>query len=80
MYFPPIHLFVDVLDGAMITIATYTLNFLHPGYLLAEVLAAERRKKTDPTEMEKEHIPLVNSEIWTESDLKADGLATPRSA
>jgi hypothetical protein len=25
---------LDVLDGAMIILAIYTLNFLHPGYLL----------------------------------------------
>lgn len=28
------HLHVDVLDGAMITLATFTLNFLYPGILL----------------------------------------------
>ncbi len=27
-------LYEDVLDGGMITLATYTLNFLHPGTLL----------------------------------------------
>lgn len=26
----------DVLDGAMVTLAIYTLNFAHPGFLLAE--------------------------------------------
>jgi hypothetical protein len=26
----------DVLDGAMITLAMYTLNILHPGVLLRE--------------------------------------------
>ena len=28
--------YADVLDGAMITLATFTLNFLHPGWLLGE--------------------------------------------
>ena len=27
---------VDVLDGAMIVLAIYTLNFVHPGVFLAE--------------------------------------------
>jgi hypothetical protein len=31
-----IHLRSDVLDGAMITLAMFTLNFFHPGCLLAE--------------------------------------------
>ena len=30
----------------MIVLATYTLNFLHPGYLLADVIAAERKAKS----------------------------------
>lgn len=25
---------LDVLDGAMIVLATFTMNFLHPGFLL----------------------------------------------
>lgn len=29
----------DVLDGAMITLAMYTLNIFHPGYLLPQARA-----------------------------------------
>ena len=29
--------FTDVLDGAMITLAMYTMNFAHPGLLLGRV-------------------------------------------
>lgn len=30
-------IFVDVLDGAMILLAIWTMNFLHPGYLLHHI-------------------------------------------
>lgn len=29
-------MYVDVLDGAMVTLAIFTLNFAHPGLLLSE--------------------------------------------
>ncbi|KAI5120896.1 hypothetical protein M0805_002996 [Coniferiporia weirii] len=37
-------IYFNVLDGAMIVLASYTLNFLHPGYLLADVIEEARRK------------------------------------
>ncbi|KAF8800777.1 hypothetical protein BYT27DRAFT_7235977 [Phlegmacium glaucopus] len=40
----------DVLDGAMITLAMYTMNFAHPGLLLGRVKVL----KSDPSEPEPE--------------------------
>lgn len=54
----------DVLDGAMIVLATYTLNFLHPGYLLADVIAAERKAKSDG----KNNLPLSHYESQEDSE------------
>ena len=34
----------DVMDGAMIILATYCLNFIHPGFLLRKQPAGERIK------------------------------------
>lgn len=39
--------FIDVLDGAMIVLATYTLNIFHPGRLLY----AESTVQIDVTEV-----------------------------
>ena len=53
-------MYEDILDGAMIVLAMYTINLFHPGFLLfavvsrdaqahatnAEVLTSEYRKKT----------------------------------
>lgn len=33
---------IDVFDGAMVVIAFYTINFLHPGYLLPEQSLVEK--------------------------------------
>ncbi|KAH8108532.1 RTA1-domain-containing protein [Phellopilus nigrolimitatus] len=37
--------FFDVLDGAMICIAIYTLNFFHPGFLLSRVMPSIANEK-----------------------------------
>ena len=34
---------IDVLDGAMIVLAIYTLNFVHPGVFLAEEPSSESK-------------------------------------
>ena len=34
---------IDVLDGAMIVLAIYTLNFVHPGVFLAEGPSSESK-------------------------------------
>ena len=34
----------DVMDGAMIILATYCLNFIHPGFLLRKQANGERIK------------------------------------
>lgn len=43
--------YFNVLDGAMVVLATYTLNILHPGYLLYNVSAEEEMelKNSDET-------------------------------
>ena len=42
---------VDVLDGGMVTLAIFTYNFFHPGYLLAtsdkERYAVEKQDSLD---------------------------------
>ena len=40
-------------DGLMILLATYCLNFLHPGYLLKDIIEEERRLKQEVKNMEK---------------------------
>ena len=36
----------DVLDGAMVTLAIYTLNFAHPGFLLRDCYDPEYKLRT----------------------------------
>lgn len=60
----------------MICIASYTLNFLHPGYLLAEVIEEQReQKKNTKVSKSKKHgkrgsdvresmVPLREGEMW----------------
>ena len=38
-------LFTDVLDGAMVILAMYTMNIAHPGFLLAP--PAEEKEPTE---------------------------------
>ncbi|EJD05484.1 RTA1-domain-containing protein [Fomitiporia mediterranea MF3/22] len=50
-------IYFNVLDGAMIILASYTLNFLHPGYLLRDVIEeGARAKSLDPL---KDNVPLM---------------------
>lgn len=52
---------IDLGDGLMIVLASYCLNFLHPGHLLAEPIAEERRMKqeeTKETKHESDRVPL----------------------
>ena len=42
----------DVLDGAMVTLAIFTLNFFHPGFLLGR-----REPSADPAMKELETPP-----------------------
>ena len=36
---------IDVLDGAMIVIAMYTINFFHPGILLGHINPGHRKNR-----------------------------------
>lgn len=71
---------VDVLDGAMVCIATYSLNFLHPGYLLAEViqeqveqkLSAKKNKRRGHgkrgSNVRESLVPLKDDDIWVDAE------------
>lgn len=48
----------------MIILASYTLNFLHPGYLLADVIEEERRAKSMGGV--KDNLPLLRVESYSE--------------
>lgn len=50
-------IYFNVLDGAMIVLASYCLNFFHPGYLLADVIASER-KANSIDKMRKKGLPV----------------------
>ena len=53
--------YTDLGDGLMIVLASYCLNFLHPGYLLAEPIAEERRLKQEAkgaAKRESDRVPL----------------------
>ena len=59
-FFPPFHItfltfYSDVLDGAMITLAMYTMNFAHPGLLLGRItgLPDTRVNKSTDSSLEK---------------------------
>ena len=47
--------FSDVLDGAMITLAMYTMNFAHPGLLLGRVkgLPKSRSKRSRDSNLQE---------------------------
>ncbi|KAH8116126.1 RTA1 like protein-domain-containing protein [Phellopilus nigrolimitatus] len=57
--------YFNVLDGAMVVLASYTLNLLHPGYLLADVIEEERKAKS----VGKDGLPLVRVESYEDSFL-----------
>ncbi|KAH8108533.1 RTA1-domain-containing protein [Phellopilus nigrolimitatus] len=50
--------FFNVLDGAMICIAIYTLNFLHPGFLLSRVVPVSTEEKI-PSDSRENSITLT---------------------
>lgn len=52
----------------MIVLASYTLNFLHPGYLLADIIAAERKAKS----ADKNSLPLSYMEGQEDSERLVD--------
>lgn len=71
---------VDVLDGAMVCIATYTLNFLHPGYLLAEVIQEQNEQKHSAKKIKRgghgmrgsnvreSLVPLKDDDNWVDAE------------
>ena len=46
-----------MLDGAAITLATFTLNLLHPGFLLGKGNTWRREKKADAVESRRSSSP-----------------------
>ncbi|THH08175.1 hypothetical protein EW145_g2886 [Phellinidium pouzarii] len=59
-------IYFNVLDGAMVVLASYTLNFLHPGYLLADVIEEERNAKKNSKNSKgvgKDSLPLSRSQL-----------------
>ncbi|KAL5514335.1 hypothetical protein ACEPAG_2423 [Sanghuangporus baumii] len=62
-------IYFNVLDGLMIVLATYCLNFLHPGYLLADVIEEERRAKSSGSSSKagmKDTLPLVRIQSYVD--------------
>ena len=57
---------IDVLDGLMIVLATYCLNILHPGYLLADVIEEERRAKSSGSNPRDSMLPLVRVQNYVD--------------
>jgi len=55
---------VDVLDGAMVTMAIYTLNFTHPGFLLRDSLSDARSSHPSlvPDEEKRQPTPLMSED------------------
>lgn len=64
----------------MVCIATYTLNFLHPGYLLAEVIQEQNEQKHGATKnkrgghgmrgsnVRESLVPLKDDDIWVDAE------------
>ncbi|OCB89125.1 RTA1-domain-containing protein [Sanghuangporus baumii] len=62
-------IYFNVLDGLMIVLATYCLNFLHPGYLLADAIEEERRAKSSGSSSKagmKDTLPLVRIQSYVD--------------
>jgi len=55
-------LYFNVLDGAMVTMAIYTLNFTHPGFLLRDSLSDTRSSHPSlvPDEEKRQPTPLMS--------------------
>jgi len=41
---------IDVLEGAMMVLAMYTLNIAHPGFLLADLQKDDKKKDEEKTQ------------------------------